>query len=142
MLKMSIIPFNLSNETIHQKDGLANFGMNFDVEIQRFLISKCKEVLLEASFFGEEDTEGNDNSTDDYCFCIDPIDGTANFLFGYQHSCIPGWFVMVLIVWIFMKDANNYTKNDKKDTEKSKVLEVSKKIENEYKEIYRMIRSI
>ncbi len=82
----------LSSESVHQKEGLANFVTNFDVQVQRFLIGKFREILPEARFFGEEDTEENGREkagqTDGYCFYIDPIDGTTNFIFGYQHSCV------------------------------------------------------
>ncbi len=78
----------LTDVSVHQRDGLANFVTNFDVEVQRFLIDRFKALLPEASFFGEEATEDNDHNTDGYCFYIDPIDGTTNFIFGYQHSCV------------------------------------------------------
>ena len=38
--------------------------------------------------FLDEEGEGNDTLTDGYCFIIDPIDGTTNFIKGYQHSAI------------------------------------------------------
>ena len=43
-----------------------------------------------ATFFGEEDTEGNAGAQADgeFTFYIDPIDGTTNFMFDYHHSCI------------------------------------------------------
>lgn len=79
----------LTAENVHQKEGIANFVTHFDIEVQSFLIGKLKELLPEAAFFGEEDTEGNTKcSTEGYCFYIDPIDGTTNFIFGYQHSCV------------------------------------------------------
>lgn len=84
MIKNSVI----DDETIHQKEGLANFVTDFDVEVQKFLISEFKQLIPSASFFGEEDTDGNDRSPDGCCFYIDPIDGTTNFIFGYRHSCV------------------------------------------------------
>lgn len=78
----------LSEDAVHQKEGPANFVTNKDVEIQRFLIRELSSLLPGASFFGEEDTEGNERSLEGYCFYIDPIDGTTNFIFGYQHSCV------------------------------------------------------
>lgn len=80
----------LTENSIHQKQGIANFCTDFDLEIQRFLISGLREILPEASFFGEEETEGSQNAeiSDGYTFFIDPIDGTTNFMFGYHHSCV------------------------------------------------------
>ncbi len=82
----------LTEDAVHEKEGLANFVTNFDVAVQQYLMEKLKALLPDASFFGEEDTEGNDKETgryrEGYCFYIDPIDGTTNFIFGYQFSCV------------------------------------------------------
>lgn len=84
-----ILTAQVTDESVHQKEGLANFVTNFDIEIQRFLIRELKTVLPEASFFGEEDTEGSSRDhLEGYCFFIDPIDGTTNFMFGYHFSCV------------------------------------------------------
>lgn len=79
-----------SEETIHKKEGAANFCTDFDTEIQRFLIRGLSEILPGAAFFGEEDTEGNQGAgaSGEYTFYIDPIDGTTNFMFDYHFSCI------------------------------------------------------
>ena len=76
--------------SVHQKQGIANFCTDYDLEIQRFLIQGLSEILPGATFFGEEDTEGNSGKQADgeYVFYIDPIDGTTNFMFGYHHSCV------------------------------------------------------
>lgn len=73
---------------VYQKEGIANFVTEMDLQIQKFLITELKQLLPEASFFGEEDTEGNEKDSDGFCFYIDPIDGTTNFVFGYDHSCV------------------------------------------------------
>ncbi len=75
---------------IHQKSGSANFVTDCDIAIQEFLISRFKEIIPYASFFGEEDTDGSKSGISEkgYTFIIDPIDGTTNFMFGYHHSCI------------------------------------------------------
>lgn len=84
-----LLAAQVTDESIHQKEGLANFVTSFDVEIQKFLIRELKAVLPDAAFFGEEDTEGSSHDQlNGYCFFIDPIDGTTNFMFGYHHSCV------------------------------------------------------
>lgn len=84
-----ILTAHVTDESIHQKEGLANFVTNFDIEIQRFLIRELKAILPEASFFGEEDTEEScRDQLEGYCFFIDPIDGTTNFMFDYNFSCV------------------------------------------------------
>lgn len=80
----------LEETSVHEKEGPANFCTDFDMEIQRFLIQGLGEILPEAEFFGEEDTAGNTgaSASGEYTFYIDPIDGTTNFMFHYNHSCV------------------------------------------------------
>ncbi len=73
---------------VESKQGQANFVTKYDVEVQDFLYRKLSEVLPEASFMGEEDAAKNHQINTGYCFIIDPIDGTTNFIFDYRHSCI------------------------------------------------------
>lgn len=77
-----------TGDTVHKKQGPANFVTDYDVRIQKELIAGLKKILPEAAFFGEEDTEENSRDTRGWCFYIDPIDGTTNFMFDYHHSCV------------------------------------------------------
>ena len=72
---------------IEMKSSTVDLVTKFDKEIQDFLVSKLGEVVPGAQFFGEEG-DGNKELTDGYCFIIDPIDGTTNFIKGFQHSAI------------------------------------------------------
>ena len=85
-----ILDAHLTKDEIFAKEGPANFVTIYDKKIQQFLIDRFQVILPEASYFGEEDTEGNGckDISDGYVFFIDPIDGTTNFLFDYNHSCI------------------------------------------------------
>ena len=75
-------------ENIVEKSGTANFVTGFDVRVQEFLKEKIKEILPDAVFIAEEQ-ENDDSALDrDYCFIIDPIDGTTNFIHDYHHSAI------------------------------------------------------
>lgn len=80
----------LEENGVGQKQGDANFVTVYDVQIQQFLIEKLREMIPDATFFGEEDTDGNQAGClgDGFTFIIDPIDGTTNFMFDYQQSCI------------------------------------------------------
>lgn len=80
----------VTEDGIFQKPGDANFVTAYDVEIQKFLIEKIREIVPDATFFGEEETESNQKNflSDGYTFIIDPIDGTTNFMFHYHHSCV------------------------------------------------------
>ncbi len=74
-------------DAVESKQGRANFVTKYDVEVQDFLFRELSALYPEAIFIGEED-ESNTKLTEGYCFIIDPIDGTTNFIFDYKHSCI------------------------------------------------------
>ena len=75
---------------IMEKSGHANFCTETDEKIQAFLVERLSAVVPGASFLGEED--GQDVFTAKmsrgYCFVLDPIDGTSNFIFAYRPSVI------------------------------------------------------
>ena len=68
------------------KEGRANFVTKYDVEVQRFLFEKLAKLYPTATFIGEE--EEKSTAPGEYCFIIDPIDGTTNFIMDYQQSAI------------------------------------------------------
>lgn len=72
---------------ISEKTSNVNLVTKYDKMIQKFLIDELGKITPGASFFCEE---GDDNKqlTDGYCYIIDPIDGTTNFIKGFQHSAI------------------------------------------------------
>lgn len=72
---------------VEDKGSSVNLVTKYDKEIQEFLIMRFKEIIPDANFLGEE---GDDNNelTNGYCFIIDPIDGTTNFIKGFEHSAI------------------------------------------------------
>jgi len=72
---------------VEEKGSAVNLVTKYDKLIQDFLVSEFKK-LIPSSHFLDEEGEGDDRLTDDYCFIIDPIDGTTNFIKGYQHSAI------------------------------------------------------
>ena len=75
---------------IMEKSGHANFCTETDEKIQAFLMGRLSEVLPEASFLGEEDGQDvfTEKMSKGYCFVIDPIDGTSNFIYGYRPSVV------------------------------------------------------
>ena len=72
---------------IENKGSAVNLVTEYDKRIQDFLFSKLSEIIPGCSFLGEEG-DGNKELADGYCFIIDPIDGTTNFIKGFQHSAI------------------------------------------------------
>lgn len=81
---------HLEKDQIFDKEGDANFVTAFDMKIQKFLIDKILQEIPDASFYGEEEDESNKKEISEtgYTFIIDPIDGTTNFMFDYNTSCI------------------------------------------------------
>lgn len=84
------IMIKAEHSRIMEKNGHANFCTETDEKIQRFLIEELKMVIPEAEFLGEED--GQDVFTSKmkkgYCFVLDPIDGTSNFIYSYRPSVV------------------------------------------------------
>jgi myo-inositol-1(or 4)-monophosphatase len=75
---------------IMEKSGHANFCTETDEKVQAFLMDKLKEILPEAEFLGEEDGQDvfSAKMSSGYCFVIDPIDGTSNFIYEYRPSVV------------------------------------------------------
>lgn len=59
----------------------------YDRQVQELLMRRLKEALPEAAFFCEENMQRDDLAAETL-FIIDPIDGTMNFVHGFQRSCI------------------------------------------------------
>ncbi len=72
---------------IEEKDSEVNLVTKYDKKIQDFLFEELSKIIPGCSFLGEEGDE-NKTLSDGYCFIIDPIDGTTNFIKGFQHSAI------------------------------------------------------
>ncbi len=72
---------------ISQKSSNVDLVTKYDKQIQDFLYTELLKVVPGAHLFGEEG-DGNKELTDGCCFIIDPIDGTTNFVKGFQHSAI------------------------------------------------------
>ena len=75
---------------IMEKSGHANFCTETDEKIQAFLIGQLAELIPEATFLGEEDGQDvfTSKMSNGYCFVIDPIDGTSNFIYAYRPSVV------------------------------------------------------
>lgn len=86
MLTARNIENNSSNIKI--KPGDANFVTVFDETVQNNLIKGLKEILPEAVFFAEEKDNSAIDTIHGYCFIIDPIDGTTNFIHDMGASAI------------------------------------------------------
>lgn len=72
---------------IEEKGSNVNLVTKYDKEIQDFLFCELRKIIPDCNFLGEEG-EDNKRLTDGYCFIVDPIDGTTNFIKCFQHSAI------------------------------------------------------
>ena len=76
---------------IIKKEGDANYVTNYDIKVQEILIEELKKALPEAKYIAEEGMNSETSHTklnEGYTFIIDPIDGTTNFIKGFDHSGI------------------------------------------------------
>lgn len=74
--------------SVKVKPGVANFVTEYDVAVQNFLIDGIKKILPSAFFVAEEKDNDDVSLAGEYCFIIDPIDGTMNFIHNARRSCI------------------------------------------------------
>ena len=72
---------------LQQKEGNQNYVTQYDIEVENFLIKELSKLLPQASFLAEESPPLTEDDSD-YCFIIDPIDGTTNFIHHVNHSAI------------------------------------------------------
>lgn len=75
------------NKGVEEKGSAVNLVTKYDKMIQDYLEVELKKIIPSAEFFDEEGEGGNELSNG-FCFIIDPIDGTTNFVKGFQHSAI------------------------------------------------------
>ena len=73
---------------ITEKPGSANFVAVYDVAVQNRLIEGLRALFPDAYFLAEEKENGGVFPARGYCFVIDPIDGTTNFIHDMRCSAI------------------------------------------------------
>lgn len=76
----------IPHPAVYSKEGHANFVTEADMASQQFLMEHLSPLLPEARFFAEEQEENK--MAPGFNWVIDPIDGTTNFIRGYQPSAI------------------------------------------------------
>ncbi len=75
-------------ENPSEKEGSANFVTAYDLAVQEQLKADLAPLFPGAVFFAEEDGESAATLGAGYTFIIDPIDGTTNFMCGYDTSAV------------------------------------------------------
>jgi len=77
------------NLSIHTKEDQTPFS-KADTESETAIISMIKSKFPDHSFYAEE--SGSDKTNSDFCWIIDPIDGTKNYL-----AKIPLWGTLIAL---------------------------------------------
>ena len=70
------------------KEGQGEYVTQWDVDVQNMLKENLLALCPEAGFLGEEGGELPPELESGYCFIVDPIDGTNNFIRGFRHSAV------------------------------------------------------
>ena len=78
----------LTNENIHSKSNILDLVTDTDRKVEEFIVSQLKKNFPDYGFYGEE--TGKDHADSEYCFVIDPLDGTASF----THK-LPNWGISI-----------------------------------------------
>ena len=86
VLEASKIMLEDQSFSVSEKDSIANIVTTNDVKVQEFLKKELALILPESSFFCEEDDLKD--SSKDYVWVIDPIDGTMNYAKHFPISTI------------------------------------------------------
>lgn len=71
---------------VTQKSSVADVVTDMDLKSQQFIIQECGKLLPDSAFLAEE--EGRQTIGAGFTWVIDPIDGTTNYMYQYQHSCV------------------------------------------------------
>ena len=77
---------SMAHPKVYTKEGHANFVTEADLASQKFLLEHLSPLVPGAHFFAEEQKQNRREPG--YNWVIDPIDGTTNFIRGYQPSAI------------------------------------------------------
>lgn len=76
----------LKTASIHTKSTALDLVTDTDRKVEKFITAELKKRFPEYGIYGEE--TGKEHADREYCFVIDPIDGTASFIHGLPNWCV------------------------------------------------------
>lgn len=82
-----ILAADLEHADVEVKSSRGDLRTIYDTAVEEFLRQELGRLWPEAQFIGEE-SGLQKREAERYCFIVDPIDGTANFAWGYHHSAV------------------------------------------------------
>ncbi|KAF9492108.1 inositol monophosphatase [Pleurotus eryngii] len=79
-----------SQSTVGEKKNSVDLVTEYDVRVEEHVKKKIFQKYPDFKFIGEESysTGSRPPLTDEPTFCVDPIDGTTNFVHGFPFACI------------------------------------------------------
>ena len=76
----------LTAEAIHSKEMPTDMVTDVDREVERFILDRIHGRFPEHGFIGEE--TGSSGGHKEYCWIIDPIDGTTSFIHDFPYYAV------------------------------------------------------
>jgi len=85
-----------SPQGVNEKKNSVDLVTEWDLRVERLVQDDIRAKYPEFKFIGEESySAGNEAPiTDEPTFCVDPIDGTTNFIHGFPFVCISLGFIL------------------------------------------------
>ena len=83
----AMLPAASDHFAVHCKEGFGNYVTDCDIAVQNFLERELLDLVPEASFLGEE-LDAAADAQSGWCFVVDPIDGTTNFMRDLSMSAV------------------------------------------------------
>ncbi|KAF9245619.1 myo inositol monophosphatase [Melanogaster broomeanus] len=79
-----------SASDVNEKKNSVDLVTQYDVAVENLVMGEIKKVYPNFQFIGEESYSSGTRPelTDEPTFCVDPIDGTTNFVHGFPFCCI------------------------------------------------------
>ena len=77
---------NMDAANIHRKSNVRDLVTDTDRHVENFIVNAIKNRFPDHDIYGEE--TGSDRHGSDYCWIIDPIDGTSSFVHNSFNWCV------------------------------------------------------
>ncbi|KAF5385083.1 hypothetical protein D9615_001061 [Tricholomella constricta] len=90
ILEGSQVIQSASDSDVNQKKNSVDLVTEYDVRVEELVKKELKGKYPDYKFIGEESYAAGSRPplTDEPTFCVDPIDGTTNFIHGFPFVCI------------------------------------------------------
>ncbi|KAJ3558148.1 hypothetical protein NM688_g1088 [Phlebia brevispora] len=80
----------LSSGNVDEKKNSVDLVTEYDVKVEELVKGELSKKYAGFKFIGEESYAAGSREplTEDPTFCVDPIDGTTNFVHGFPYACV------------------------------------------------------